>query len=176
MARIWWLYHTIFVQIPAVPIRLYHLNHTIYWTKLKLYIDKCPILTFLRSTSPPYYIDNTILNRTNQHVYLGILFHSQMSFSTLINNIANNAMKFVRRNLNDCNESLKALGLVRICSLDLHLPKNINTIERVQRIATRWVKSNYNWEKSVSNMLSELQWPILLTRKDLQYFQKVFIT
>ena len=42
---------------------------------------------------------------------------------------------------------------------------------QVQRIAARWVdiyyellfyvKSNYNWETSVSSMLSELQWPML---------------
>ena len=42
---------------------------------------------------------------------------------------------------------------------DPHLLKDITTIERVQRIAARWVKSNYNWENCVSNMLSELQWP-----------------
>jgi len=102
------------------------------------------ILTCSRSTSPPdhiYYIDNTILNRTNQHAYLGVLFHSQMSFSPHINNIANNPMKslnFVRWNLNDCNESVKAtayLGLVHpkleyasAAVWDLHLSKDINTI------------------------------------------------
>ena len=83
----------------------------IKWTKhwqMSLNIDKCVILTCSRSTSPPEYhynIDNTMLNRTSQHQYLGVLFHSQMSFSTHINNIASNATKslnFVRRNLNNC--------------------------------------------------------------------------
>ena len=44
---------------------------------------------------------------------------------------------------------------------DPHLLEDTTTIERVQRIAARWVESNYNWENSVSNMLSELQWSAL---------------
>jgi len=101
------------------------LDHIIYWTKqwqMKLNIGKCVILTCSRSTSPLkhlYYIDNTVLNRINQHHYLGILFNSHMSFSMHINTIISNAMKtlnFVRQNVHNCNESTKAaayLGLVR---------------------------------------------------------------
>ena len=105
------------------------------------------------------------------------LFHSFMSFSPHINNIASDAVKslnFVRRNLSKCDESIKSaayLGLIRpkleyaSAVWDPHLSKDINTIERVQRIAARWVKSNYNWENSVSNMLSELHWPTLHNRR-----------
>jgi len=161
------------------------LNCIIDWTKrwqMNLNISKCVILTCSRSTAPPayhYYINNTILNRTNQHLYLGVLFHSEMSFSPHINIITSNAMKslnFVRRNLNNCTESVKAaayLGLVRpkleyaSAVWDPYLSKDINSIERVQRIAARWVKSNYNWENSVSSMLSELQWPTLHVRRQI---------
>ena len=154
-----------------------NLNYNIQWTKhwqMSLNINKCVILTSSRSTSPPEYhynIDNTMLNCTSQHQYLVVLFHSQMSFSTHINNIASNATKslnFVRRNLNNCEESVKSAaypGSIRpkleyaSAVWDLYLSKDINAIERVQRIAARWVKSNYNWENSVSTMLSELQWP-----------------
>ena len=48
---------------------------------------------------------------------------------------------------------------------DPHLSKDIQAIEKVQRIAARWVKSNYNWENSVTSMLSELQWPTLNIRR-----------
>ena len=100
-----------------------------------------------------------------------------MSFSPHINNIASNAVKslnFVRCNLSKCDESVKSaayLGLIRpkleyaSAVWDPHLSKDINTIERVQRIAARWVKSNYNWENSVSNMLSELHWLTLHNRR-----------
>ena len=159
------------------------LNLIIQWTvlwQMCLNTDKCAILTCSRSTSPPefqYYINGNTLNRTNQHTYLGVLFHSFMSFSPHINNIASDAVKslnFVRRNLSKCDESIKSaayLGLIRpkleyaSAVWDPHLSKDINTIERVQRIAARWVKSNYNWENSVSNMLSELHWPTLHNRR-----------
>ena len=125
------------------------LNYIIQWTKhwqMSLNIDKCVILTCSRSTSPPEYhynIDNTMLNHTSQHQYLGVLFHSQMSFSTHINNIASNATKslnFVRRNLNNCEESVKSAaypGLIRpkleyaSAVWDPYLSKDINAIERV---------------------------------------------
>jgi len=100
------------------------LNHITQWTKqwqMSLNIDKCVILTCFRATSPPefqYYINNETLTRTSQHLYLGVLFHSSISFFPHINNITSSAIKtlnFVRRNLNRCAESVKSvayLGLV----------------------------------------------------------------
>jgi len=100
------------------------LNRIIQWTKqwqMSLNISKCVILTCSRSISPSefqYYIDHETLTRTNQHLYLGVLFHSMMSFSPHINMITSNAIKslnFVRRNLSNCDESVKAaayLGLI----------------------------------------------------------------
>ena len=55
-----------------------------------------------------------ILNRTNQHPYLGVLFHYHMSFFPHINNIVNGSVKslnFVKRNLHNRNEKVKVLGL-----------------------------------------------------------------
>ena len=102
-----------------------------------------------------------------------------MSFSPQINNITSSAIKslnFVRHNLNKCDESVKSaayLGLVRpkleyaSSVWDPHLSKDIQAIERVQRIAARWLKSNYNWDNSVTSMLSELQWPALNIRRHI---------
>jgi len=126
---------------------------------MNLNIDKCVILTCSRSTSPPEfqcYINNETLTHTSQHLYLGILFHSSMSFSPHINHITSSAIKtlnFVRRNLNRCGQSVKSaayLGLVQpkleytSSVWDPHLSKDIQAVERVQRIAARWVKSKYN--------------------------------
>ena len=72
-----------------------------------------------------------------------------MSFSPHISNITSNAIKslnFVRRNLNNCDELVKSaayLGLIRpkleyaSSVWDPHLSKDIQAIERVQRIAAR---------------------------------------
>jgi len=88
--------------------------------------QQCVILSYLHVLdlyiSPfefQYYIDHETLTRTNQHLCLGVLFHSMMSFSPHINVITSNAIKslnFVRRNLSNCNESVKAavyLGLIQ---------------------------------------------------------------
>jgi len=63
------------------------------------------------------------------------------------------SLNFVRRNLHNCNESVKAAAYLRLVRSKLeyasavwdpHLIKDINSIERVQRIAARWVKSKYS--------------------------------
>ena len=36
---------------------------------------------------------------------------------------------------------------------DPYLLKDITAVERIQRIAARWVKSNYYWENNVSKCL-----------------------
>ena len=40
-----------------------------------------PALDLLHHPESQYYINGNTLNRTNQHTYLGVLFHSFMSFS-----------------------------------------------------------------------------------------------
>ena len=111
-------------------------------------------MSYLPALDPPefqYYLDNDVFIRTNQHLYFRVLFHSLMSFSPHINNMAKNAIKslnFVRRNLNKCDELVKCVAYLSLVRLkleyassmwDQHLSKDIQTIEKVQRIATRWV-------------------------------------
>ena len=138
--------------------------------------QKMYILTCSTSISLQYYIDHETPTRTNQHLYFGALFHSMMSFfiiSPHINMITSSAIKslnFVRCYLSNCDEPGKAaayLGMIRLkleyasSVWDTHLSKDIHAVERVQRTAARWVKSDYNWENSVTSMLSQLQWPAL---------------
>jgi len=70
-----------------------------------------------------------------------IPIHSQMLFSPHINNIVYGAVKslnFVRQNLNNCNECVKATAYLRLVSTKLecasavwdpHLTKDTNTIK-----------------------------------------------
>ena len=41
------------------------------------------------------------------------------------------------------------------------------TFMLLRGIAARWVKSDYNWESSVTSMLSQLQWPALHIRRQI---------
>ena len=65
------------------------------------------------------------------------------------------SLNFARRNLSNCDESVKFaahLGLIQpkleyaSSVWDPHLSKDIQAVEKVQRIVVRWVKSDYNWE------------------------------
>ena len=99
-----------------------------------------------------------------------------MQWSPHINNIATKASKvlnFVRRNLNNCSASTKAsayLSLVRLtmeyasCVWDPHKAAHIQTLEKVQRRAAKWVLSDYGRQSSITRMLTQLGWPTLQQR------------
>ena len=153
-------------------------------------VNKCAVLHCTRSLSPSpstYLLDGHPLTNVCEHSYLGIMFDSKMSFSSHINNITAKATKilnFLRRNLYKCSKTTKAkayLALIRpileysSTVWDPHLIKNINTIEKVQRRAARWVMSDYS-QSSVTSMLDELQWSTLHKRRyisRLQMFYKI---
>ena len=52
---------------------------------------------------------------------------------------------------------------------DPHLNKNILAIEIVQRLAARWVESDYLWTSSVTSMLCDLIiiWSTLQRRREV---------
>ena len=50
---------------------------------------------------------------------------------------------------------------------DPYLNKNILSIEKVQRREARWVQSDYHWNRSVTAMLCDLQWPTLSCRREV---------
>jgi len=153
---------------------------------MNLNIDKCVIFIYFWSTSPSvfmHHIDNEILTRTNQHLNLGLFFiHWCLSLHTSITyKQCNKVTKLCQMKLSQMRWICKVCCLswisltetwIHIFSLGPHLFKDIQSIKRVQRIAARWVKSNYNWESSVTSMLSELQWPALNLRR---YISKVTI-
>ena len=89
----------------------------------------------------------------------------------------------MRRNLCKCDESVKStayLSLVRptleyaSSVWDPYLSRDVNALERVQRIAARWVKSNYDWESSVTSMLTNLQWPVLSLRRKVSRLSMIY--
>ena len=113
---------------------------------------------------------------TEQHPYLGILFHKALSWSGHITNIANKASRIFNflRNLSKFSPTVKAssyLTLVRpimeyaASVWDPYYHNDIQTLEKVQRRAARWVMNDYSWYSSVSNMLNNLNWPPLQLRR-----------
>ena len=89
-------------------------------------------------------------------------------------NKANSKLSFLRRNLKGCPEKLKQttyFSLIRsfmeygATVWDPYQKYNSDKVERVQRRATRFVKSRYSGYSSVSDMLDVLGWTPLSQRR-----------
>ena len=98
-----------------------------------------------------YYINEYPLDITNQHDYLGVRPHSSMTWSHHIQLKVNKATKilnFIKHTLYKCTKEVKETAyfiLVRpvleyaAVIWDSYQQYLINDIEKIQRIAARWV-------------------------------------
>ena len=103
------------------------------------------------------------------HPYLGAELSDDLTWATHIAKItgkANRSLNFISRNLYDCPQKVKETAYKSFIRLNLeyassvwdpHLKKEITALKKVQRRAAHFVTAEYNMEKSVTNMLSELQ-------------------
>ena len=109
--------------------------------------------------------------------YLSVTISKDLSWNTHINNItstANRTLGFVKRNVVTKNKDIKTMvynSLVRpqdeyASAVWSHYTKeNINTIEKVPRMAARWVTNDYSSYSIVRDMLSYLGWRSLENRR-----------
>lgn len=160
------------------------LDKLVEWSKLWQMCfnpEKCKVLRIHRSRNPvlhQYSMEGTVLESVDHHPYLGIELSSNLNWGNHISNIvgkANRTLGFLRRNLGRCPEVIKNQAyttLVRprleyACSVwDPHTQKNSKDIESIQRRAARFVKGCYLREPgTVTNLLKDLNWPILQQRR-----------
>ena len=145
---------------------------------MNLNIDKCAILTCtIVVIHLSLHYNGQSLTSVTQHLYLGVMFDSTMSFSPHISNITCNAMRtlnFVKRNLYKSNRDTKCMAYTSLVRPILeyassvwepYLNKNILAIEMVQRWAARWVESDYT--SNVTSMLCDLNWSTLQCRREV---------
>ena len=164
--------------------------HTVYeWSQkwqMRFNISKCVALRCCRMLSLSlftYVLNNQPISCIDQHPYLGVILTSNMSFSPHIQKIAAKAtrvLNFIKRNLYNCFKEIKSkayLTLVRPILeyaspvWDPHLIKDSDQMEKVQRIAARWVTLDYGWSSSVTVMLNNLSWPTLSLRRKISKLQ-----
>ena len=142
--------------------------------------DKCEVMRVTRKSQPLrmfYTIKGQVLQEVTKAKYLGITITDDLQWSTHIANItkkANSNLAFLRRNLKDAPPKVKEtayLSLVRSlleysCTVwDPHLRKDTDAIEMVQRRAARMVRNDYQYDSSVTEMLSILGWDTLSDRR-----------
>ena len=142
--------------------------------------DKCFVMYLSRSKTPvrsTYFLGSTALKEIASHPYLGITLSSDLRFNEHCDKVSKKAGKmlnFISRNFYHCTRDVKSklyLSLVRpimeyaVAAWDPYTQRNIIALEKVQRRAARFAVRDYSRGSSVSQMLTELQWPLLADRR-----------
>ena len=136
---------------------------------------KCNVMTLARGVNLSYFyqLNNTILDRVNACDYLGITISENLSWTDHITanaKKANARLGFLRRNLKGCPQALKRTAYVSlVCSIwNPNLKKDKDALEKVQRRAARWIRSDYRQRSSVTAMLTDLGLATLEKRREDQ--------
>ena len=144
--------------------------------------QKCYVMRISHARSPhqfTYTLNNTILQETSNHPYLGVDISNDMSWNSHIDRIsskANRTLGFLRRNLHSCPKHIKEISyktLVRpildYCSSvwDPHTQKAIKQLESIQNRAARFVTGDYERKSSVTAMKASLDWESLQQRRQV---------
>ena len=132
---------------------------------------KCNVTTLAPGVSPLsyfYQLNNTILDRVNACDYLGITTSENLSWTDHITanaKKANARLGFLHRNLKGCPQALKRTAYVSLVHSLMeysstiwnpNLKKDKEALEKVQRRAARWIRSDYRQRSSVTAMLTDL--------------------
>ena len=151
--------------------------------------SKCSVLRFCPSRTSvnySYYIHDSLLQQCKSAKYLGVTISDDFKWSqhiAIITKRANQQLGFVRRNTRHLPRSFREAAyksLVRphleyCCSVwDPHTNSDTLKLEKVQRQAARYVTSDYKRSSSVTEMIRELKWPSLSTRRTVSRLTMVY--
>jgi hypothetical protein len=178
------IYNTIKTKDDCISLQndLHSLETWVNTWLMELHPAKCSTMQITRKRphniiKHPYTIHGSILECTSSTKYLGITITDRLDWTPHIGKVtakARSVLGLLCRNLRSCPEKTKELAyfsLVRptleyaSSAWDPHQSGDKAALERVQRRAARFVKGNYDPRASVSNMISELGWPSLETRR-----------
>ena len=157
------------------------LQHWELNNKMEFHPDKCNILritnkiNFLPFT---YNIHNVFLKELKSAKYLGVIIDKTLSWNDHCSQMlkkANSTLAFIQRNLYNCPPNVKEAcykTLVRPkleygCSVwDPHQQNQIDSIEKIQKRAARFVTKNYTrTEGNTKKNMDFLGWPPLRERR-----------
>ena len=125
-----------------------------------------------------YNVQNKPIKEVNHAKYLGVTISQNLSWSEHIKQItskANRTKGFLQRNLHNCTPTIKdrlykamVKPIIEYAAVVWapYTKRDIDMIERTQRQAARFVTSNYSRYASVTQMLTDLNWPTLARCRD----------
>ena len=165
-------------KIVRALLKFFHLN----WPKPVLFSRPNRIngKSISNKRSPPvkkYTLCGVELEQIEEITYLGITLSSKLKWDQHVSSVSSKASKVlgvVRRNLHICPRSVRETAyktLVRptleygSAAWDPYFDKDIKKLERVQRKAARFCAGNYSPHASVTEMLKDLSWDTLATRR-----------
>ena len=146
-------------------------------------MSKCAVLsvTTKRNTSTyNYFMGSQQIPRTDNQEYLGVTINTQLSWQPHINKVQNKASKtlgLLQRTLHAAPPQVRQTAYEVLVRPTLefatrawapHTKTCIQTIERVQRSAARFVTGDYLRTSSVSDMCTNLMGNSLYTRRRIR--------
>ena len=151
--------------------------------------EKCSILRVTRARSlvlHPYTLKGQILHTDEQSKYLGVDITSNLSWNPHIDRIVkkgNSMLGFLQRNLRVNSRETKASAYFTLVRPNLEYCSNVwssytiqakKRIEMVQRRAARYATNRYRNTSSVTDMLEDLNWDTLETRRSKSQVTMMF--
>ena len=143
--------------------------------------NKCNILPISKKKTAnrnEYTLHDHQLETVESAKYLGVTLQSNASWDKHIDGVcakANRTLGFIRRNLKVAPRKTKEIAYKALVRPILEYSssvwdpanqKQVNTLEKVQRRAARFVCNNYQKKASVNKMLNDLKWPTLQKRRE----------
>ncbi|XP_072018615.1 uncharacterized protein [Amphiura filiformis] len=119
----------------------------------------------------------TELKSTDHHPYLGVELASSMDWKHHIQNVSGKAQRtlnFLQRNLYKCPQKVRTQAYTSLIRptleyaatiWDPYHQRDINSLERVQRKAVRFITGNYRRRSSVTALRADLGFPTLQQRR-----------
>lgn len=156
---------------------------------MKINFDKTVCMTISNKKTPlnyKYTINNREIKSSNELKYLGVTISSSLKWDKHIDNItglAKRKLGFLRRKLRNAPPSVKLLAYKTIVRptleyaaiiWDPHTKTEINKLERVQRLAARFIYSNYMRTQSVSLLLARADLQSLATRRKIARLKFIY--
>lgn len=148
--------------------------------QMEFNVSKCQVLSVSNRHclfNSSYVLNNAILENVDSFKYLGITITKDLKWNKHISAAcarASGVLRFVARNLQIPSRIIKErayMSLVRphveFCSSvwDPHTQQLQHKLEMVQRRAARFVTGRYHNKSSVSNMINDLNWKSLQSRR-----------
>lgn len=158
--------------------------------QMSLNLLKTVSMTITRKKSPSnfnYSIDSHILQSVSQYKYLGIIISSDLRWNLHIDFIAHKAMKklwSLRHSLRQATSDIKLTAyktyvrsLLEYADVvwDPHTASNINKLEKIQKMALRFVFNSYNRNVSSYALRARAQLETLESRRRTNRLKFLFL-